>query len=160
MYGVRKTVLSVLAATLALGAGRPALAGIAIVAGKATTGTPGRVAAPISLKNAPSPSPVAGIQLDVLFPPSLSAPSCTAAPGVPLAGTHVVTGAPDTPPGLGRLRLVFVDLQALAPIAGGPLATCTFTAAPGSYGLSGMGLSVVDAAGAELEATLCTGGCC
>ena len=161
MQRARTRILTLLAALLFTAAASPAHAGIVIVIPDATPGPAGKVSAAISMKNAPSPSPVAGIEVDVLYPtPALSAPNCTAAPGVPLAGTNVITGAPDTPPGKGRLRLLFIDIQTLAPIGNGVLATCTFTAASGTYDLLGMRLGVGDADGNLLDATLCTGGCC
>ncbi len=161
MQRARTRALPFLVAMLVAAIGSPALAGIKIVIGAAATGPPGKVSAPVSMNGAPSPSPVAGIQVDILFPqPALSAPSCTAASGVPLAGTNLITNASNTPPGMGRLRLVFLDIGSLTAIGNGPLATCTFTAAPGTYSLSGMNLSVADTDGNDLDATLCTGGCC
>ena len=158
--GARTRALPLLAALLVTASGSPALAGIKIVIGAATTGPPGKVSAPISMNGAANPSPVAGIEVDVLFPqPALTAPTCTAASGVPLAGTNLITAA-NTPPGMGRLRLLFIDISSLTAIGNGPLATCTFTAAPGTYSLSGMSLSVADSDGNDLDATLCTGGCC
>ena len=161
MQRARTRALTLLIAMLIAAVGSPALAGTQIVIGAAKTGPAGKVSAPISMKGAPNPSPVVAIQVDVLFPQAaLSAPNCTAASGVPLAGTRLITGAANTPPGKGRLRLLFINTASLTPMGNGPLATCTFTAAPGTYNLSGMNLGVSDADGNLLDATICTGGCC
>lgn len=161
MHRGSRRVVPLLAAMLVTAGGTSALANVQIVIGAATSASAGTVSAPISLKGASGASAVSGTQVDVLFPqPALSAPSCTAAPGVPLAGTKLIVGAADTPPGEGRLRLLFMDVNQLAAIGDGLLATCTFTAAPGSYGLSGMSPAASDRTGNDLGATICTGGCC